>query len=186
MLQIVVPPTKGRELWDEAEECFIQTPSTKGQTLQLEHSLVSISKWESRWHKPFLSKVEKTDEEILDYIKCMTLTQNVDPNVYMCLTDENLSQVKNYIDNPMTATRIYDEKNRKGSREIITSEVIYYWMISLGIPVEFQKWHINRLLTLVRVCDIKNRPPKKASTRDIMRQNAELNAARRKKLNSRG
>lgn len=186
MLRIVVPPTDGIELWDEHEECFIRTPSTKGQTLQLEHSLVSISKWESKWHKPFLSKVAKTDEEILDYIKCMTLTQNVDPNVYACLTDENISQVKEYIDNPMTATRIYEEKNRKGSREVVTNEVIYYWMISLGIPVEFQKWHLNRLLTLIRVCDIKNRPPKKQSTRDIMRRNAELNAARRKKLNSRG
>jgi hypothetical protein len=180
MLRITVP---AGELWDEQEERFI---STKEQTLQLEHSLVSLSKWESRWHKPFLSKVEKTNEEMLDYIKCMTITQNVDPNVYKRLTPENFREINEYIDNPMTATTFSEDKSAKKSREIITSELIYYWMVALNIPPEYQKWHLNRLITLVRVCNVKNEPPKKGNKKDIMRRYAEMNAANRKRFNSKG
>lgn len=180
MLQITVPAT---ELWDEENETFI---STKGQTLQLEHSLISLSKWESKWCKAFLTKDTKTYEETLDYIKCMTLTQNVDPMVYRCLTRENIDQVNKYIEAPMTATYFSEDKNGKKSREVVTSELIYYWMIALTIPFECQKWHLNRLLTLIRVCNIKNAPPKKMSKRDIMSRNAALNAARRQQLNSKG
>jgi hypothetical protein len=179
MLIITIPAT---ELFNDDTQEFIQT---KEQTLQLEHSLVSLSKWESKWCKPFLSKEKKTVAETLDYIKCMTITQNVDPNVYNRLSNENITTINNYIDAPMTATT-FSNTNTSKSREIITSELIYYWMISLNIPMECQKWHLNRLLTLIRVCNVKNTPPKKMSGKEIMSRNAALNAARRKKLNSKG
>lgn len=180
MLQITIPAC---EQWDEAKNEFVYT---KVQTLQLEHSLISISKWESKWNKAFLSKNEKTYEETVDYIKCMTITQNVDPSVYLRLTNENIEQINQYIDAPMTATYFMEDDDKKPSRETITAELIYYWMIALNIPFECQKWHLNRLLTLVKVCNIKNAPPKKRSKGDIMRRNAKLNAARRAKHHTRG
>lgn len=180
MLQITVP---GVELWDEGAQEFIYS---KEQTLQLEHSLISLSKWESKWCKPYLDKKEKTYEEIMDYIRCMTLTPNVKPEVYKCLTEDNMKDIENYINAPMTATYISEDKHGRGNREIVTSELIYYWMISLQIPIEFQKWHLNRLITLIRVCNIKNAPPKKMGKRAIMNRNTALNAARRKRLNTRG
>ena len=181
MLQIIVPITP--EGWDEKTEKFIE-PKTK--VLQLEHSLVSLSKWESKWCKPFLSKDNMTNEETIDYIKCMTLTQNVDPTVYEHLTQQNIDDVVQYINAPMTATTFSKDENRKINNEIVTAELIYYWMIASQIPFECQKWHINRLITLIRVCNIKNQPPKKRSKRDIMQSNAALNAARRAKMRSRG
>lgn len=181
MLQIEIPLAP--EEWDEAKQEFV---IPKKQTIQLEHSLVSMSKWESKWCKPFLSKDDMTVEELIDYIKCMTITQNVNPEVYMNLTNENFEQVRQYIESPMTATTFRKEENQGRNREIITSEIIYYWMIALNIPSEYRKWHLNRLLTLIRVCNIKNQPPKKSNTRDIMRRNSELNAARRKRLGTRG
>ena len=180
MLQLTIPAT---EQWDERKQEFVQT---KEQTLTLEHSLVSLSKWESKWNKSFLSKNEKTYEETLDYIKCMTITQNVNPDVYSCLTNEHIEQVNKYIQAPMTATVFMEDKGGKNNREVVTAELIYYWMIALNIPFECQKWHLNRLLTLIRVCNIKNTPPKKRSRRDIMSQNAALNAARRKQFNTSG
>lgn len=180
MLKITVPAA---EFWDENHEEFVYK---KEQTLQLEHSLVSLSKWESKWTKAFLGKQEKTDEEIIDYVRCMTLTQNIDPEVYTRLSADNYARINAYIEAPMTATYFSEDKQTKGNREVVTSELIYYWMISYNIPVEFQKWHLNRLLTLIRVCSVKNNPPKKKSKRDLMRRNAALNAARRHRLNSRG
>lgn len=181
MLTIIVPAT---ELFDEKNNEFI---TFKGQTLQLEHSLVSISKWESKWKKAFLSKKEKTEEETLDYIRCMTITQNVNPIAYYCLTDTNKIEINKYIDDPMTAT-VFNKMGRQGpqSRDTITSELIYFWMVSYNIPFECQKWHINRLLTLIRVCNIKNDPPKKRRSGDVAREYASLNAARRKKFNTKG
>lgn len=179
MLQITIPAT---EQWDEINQEFL---SSKETTLRLEHSLVSLSKWESKWCKPFLDKKDKTYEETIDYVKCMTLTPNVDPIIYYTLTEENIKQINEYISAPMTATYINDNK-RGGSREIVTSELIYYWMITLNIPFECEKWHLNRLLTLVKVCNIKNQPPKKMSKKSIMSRNAALNAARRKQLNTKG
>ena len=181
MLQITIPAI---ELWDEQKEEFIV--ADKEQTLQLEHSLVSISKWESKWHKAFLSKEEKTYEETIDYIKCMTITQNVDPKVYTRLTNSNLEAINNYISDPMTATVFYNKQTQSGPKERITSELIYFWMIASNIPMECQKWHINRLLTLIRVCDIKNTPPKKRSRREIASEYARLNASRRSRMNSKG
>lgn len=181
MLRIVVP--LGPEEWDEEKNEFVQP---KTQTLQLEHSLVSISKWESKWCRPFISDKGMTTEESIDYIKCMTLTPNVNPEVYNHVTNENIDQVKAYIAAPMTATTISGDEKKKGKGETVTAELIYYWMIALQIPFECQKWHLNRLLTLIKVCNIKNQPPKKRSKRDIMSRNTALNAARRKQLNTRG
>lgn len=180
MLQIVIP---GGEQWDEQTQEF---KYAEGYTLSLEHSLVSLSKWESKWNKPFLSKDAKTAEETIDYIRCMTLTENVNPEIYYNLTNENITQVNDYIGESMTATTFTEEKSGKGGREIVTAELIYYWMIALQIPFECQYWHLNRLLTLVRVCNIKNAPPKKMSKRELMNRNAALNAQRKAKLNSKG
>ena len=181
MLTITVPISP--EGWDEEKQEFVEP---KSQTLQLEHSLVSLSKWESKRQKPFYSKKDMSNEETLDYIKCMTLTKNVDPDVYNHLTQENIKTILDYIGNPMTATTFGKETNSGNNREVITSELIYYWMIASNIPFECQKWHLNRLITLIRVCSIKNAPPKKRSKRDIMSRNAALNAARRKQFNSNG
>ena len=178
MLQITIPAV---ELWDENKEEFVT--ASKEQTLQLEHSLVSLSKWESKWCKPFLSL-----EETIDYIKCMTITQNVKQEVYDRLTSSNslIEKINKYIEAPMTATTFYNNNQRGGSREQVTAELIYYWMISLNIPMECQKWHLNKLLTLIRVCNVKNTPPKKMSRKDVINRYASLNAARRNKMNSKG
>lgn len=179
MLKLVVP---AMELFD-GKDGFIQT---KEQVLSMEHSLVSLSKWEAKWQKPYLSRTPLTREETLDYIRCMTVTQNVDPNVYLALTPSLLAQVRRYIDAPMTATTIAKQFSKRGSREIITAEVIYYWMISYGIPFECQKWHLNRLLTLINVCGAKNGKPEKMSQSEIMARNHALNEARKRKWNTRG
>jgi hypothetical protein len=182
MLYITIPAS---EMWDEVNQRFVYT---KEQTLQLEHSLVSLHKWESKWCKPFLSKEGMTAEETIDYIRCMTITQNVNPNVYNNITEEQLKQVSEYINAPMTATWFSETegKAKKSNGEIVTAEVIYYWMIALQIPPEYRKWHLNKLLTLIRVCNIKNEPPKKMGKRATMSRNAALNAARRKQLNTHG
>ena len=180
MLKLVIPD---KEIYDERTNEFL---NIKGATLQLEHSLVSLSKWESKWCKPFLSKTDKTTEELLDYIKCMTLTQNVNPDIYKYLSNSTVNQINEYINAPMTATTFYEEKGSKKSSEQVTSELIYYWMVALNIPFECQKWHLNRLLTLIKVCNIKNQPPKKRSKKDIAAQYARINAERKKQLNTRG
>lgn len=181
MLQITVQISP--EGWDEKNRVFVDP---KTVTLQLEHSLLSISKWESKWHKPFLSKDEKSKEETIDYIKCMTLTQNVNPEVYDHLSKANIQEINDYIGDSKTATTFTDDKSARPNREIVTSELIYYWMVALEIPFECQKWHLNRLLTLIRVCNVKNTPPKKMSQREIMSRNAALNAARKKKYKTKG
>ncbi len=181
MLRITVP---ANEQWDERTGQFI---TSKECTLQLEHSLISLSKWESKWCKPFLNDKEKSYEETIDYIRCMTISQCVDPNVYYNMTIDNLKQINEYIAAPMTATWFSDKKGRSRSGgQTVTSELIYYWMIALGVPFECEKWHLNRLLTLIRVCEAEQQPKKKMSKRQIMSRNAALNAARRKRLNTRG
>lgn len=181
MLEITIPE---KELWDESKQEFIHT---KEQTLRMEHSLVSLSKWESKWKKPFLGKDTRTFEETIDYIKCMTVTQNVDPDVYKCLSADNIKKINEYINDTMTATTFSNNGQKGGSNgEVLTSELIYYYMIASNIPFECQKWHLNRLITLIRVCSIKNQPPKKMGKGELMKRNASLNAARRKQLNSRG
>ena len=178
MLELVV---LGKEFYDEKKNEFYETKPTK---ILLEHSLISLSKWESKWKKPFLSS-EKSAEETIDYIRCMTLTQNVLPEVYDALTKDNINAVVKYIEHPMTATQI--KRTQQGPKgEIVTAELIYYWMVALNIPFECQKWHLNRLLTLIEVCSIKNQPTKKMSKSEILRQNRELNAARRAKYKTKG
>ena len=180
MLTLFIP---GKEFWDEKKEEFC---NTKGCTITLEHSLVSLSKWEAKWCKPFLSQEDKTSEEIVDYIRFMTLTQNVNPNVYGRLTAGHYDTINKYINAPMTATWFSKEQNSRKGKEIVTAEVIYYWMIAHNIPFECQKWHLNRLLTLIKVCNIKNQPPKKKSRGELLSRNATLNAARRKRLGTKG
>lgn len=187
MLEITIDPQEG---FDETRQEFVYT---KGITLQLEHSLISISKWESKWHKPFLQSSDHlSPEEIVDYIRCMTISPGkVDDKVYYLLTKDKVNTITEYIQNPMTATWFKEEKNASKSREVITSELIYYWMVALQIPFECQKWHLNRLLTLIRVCNAKNEesmPNKKnkLSKGELMSRNAALNAQRRAKLHSKG
>ena len=179
MLRLIVPE---KELYYERTGLFVRT---KKQVLQLEHSLVSLSKWESKWHKPFLSKNEKSGEEMLDYIRCMTITQNVPDEVYFALDTNELMKINDYLNDSMTATTITKQQG-KSRGEIITSEIIYYWMISLQIPFECEKWNLNRLLTLIEVCNIKNSPGKKMSKSEIMRRNRTLNAARKQQMHTRG
>lgn len=181
MLTIEVPGVEG---WDEQKEEFVS--AAPPVTLHLEHSLLSLSKWEAQWEKPFLSKEEKTAEETIDYIRCMNLNPGTSADVYDHLTAQNLHDVNAYIDAKRSATTIREEKTARHSNEVITSEVIYYWMVALNIPFECQKWHLNRLLTLIRVCNIKNQPSKKMGKRNTMKQNAALNAARRNRLHSKG
>lgn len=180
MLKVKIPSV---EVFNEKDSTFGEAISDT--ELQLEHSLVSISKWESKWRKPFLSKEEKTNEELIDYIRCMTLNQNVNPEVYKYIPVSVMVEINKYIEAPMTATTFREDKSKKSS-EIITNEIIYYWMVSFNIPFECQKWHLNRLLTLIRVCSAKNSPQKKMSTREIMSRNRALNKARRAQLNTRG
>lgn len=183
MLQLIVPK---REYFDDSKQEFIYYPRC---ILNLEHSLVSISKWESRWKKPFLSKDQKTYEESVDYIRCMTINTNVGQEAYLGLTKEVFDRVSEYINDSMTATW-FNDKNQTGKGggrgQVVTSELIYYWMIAFNIPFECQKWHLNRLLTLIKVCEIKNAPSKKMKQRDIYAQNRALNAARKKSLGTNG
>ena len=186
MLKITIPPG---ESYNERTNKFI---NTKECELVLEHSLVSISKWESKYHKPFISKEQKTNEELIDYIKFMTITQNVDDNIYLFLTPAHYKLINEYIDNSMTATvftslnQTNPQMSNSHKQSFITNELIYYWMISYQIPFECQRWHLNRLLTLIRVCNIKNDTNNKMSKKDIYANNKALNAARRAKNHSKG
>ena len=179
MLDIIIPAV---ERFDEKKMEFIQT---REQKLKLEHSLISISKWESKFKKPFLSS-EKSAGEVLEYVRFMTLTQNVDPEVYFNLTEENIITVRDYIEDSMTATTFKELPKKKRSREIVTAELIYYWMIAFNIPVEFEKWHLNRLLTLIEVCARKQESPKKMSRRELSEQHRAINAANRAKFHTKG
>lgn len=157
-------------LFDENTNTFVVVKPT---VLQLEHSLISISKWEAKYHKPFLTKEAKTTEETMDYIKCMTITKNVSDNVYLNISNESMQKILEYIDDAMTATTFTSFQQSKMSKEVITNELVYYWMIVYKIPYDYQKWHLNRLLTLIKVCGIKNQPPKKINQM-ILKKETEL------------
>jgi hypothetical protein len=181
MLTITIPD---QELYNEATEEFV---NVKGRELRLEHSLVSLSKWESKFHKPFLTKEDKTRPETIEYIKCMTITQHVDDDFYKSISNAVINEVSAYIENPMTATSFTEQEEKSTiNREVITAEIIYYWMVALQVPMECQKWHLNRLLTLINVCNIKNQPKKKMSRGQVHSRNRALNAARRERFNSAG
>lgn len=179
MLKLTIP---GIEYYDETNNEFVYYDE---RHLELEHSLVSISKWESKWHKPFLTGSEKSVEEILDYVRCMTMNGELTIDEYTRLTEDNIKAINDYIGDSMSATTFTAEKST-GGREVITSEIIYYWMVSFNIPFECQDWHLNRLLTLIKVCNIKNNPPKKMSKHEILARNKALNEARKKEMKTRG
>jgi len=180
VLEIVIPKT---EFYDEKTEMFVDIDE---QTLQLEHSLVSVSKWEAKWHKAFLKKQEKTNEEFKDYIRCMTLN-NVDPLVYSVLTVKNYNDINEYINAKMTASYI-SEKTEDGAKasDTVTSDLIYYWMVALQIPFECQYWHLDKLLTLVKICNIKNKQPSKKKGKPNLAHRSALNAQRRAHAHSKG
>lgn len=175
--------TKGNEFYDEASEKFV---TQNQKTVDLEHSLVSLSKWESKFKKAFLGIEEKTPEEIIEYVYMMILTPNVDQSILFEFSEENYQQIKDYIDSPQTATTFNEINQRKGRSEIITSEIIYFWMISFNVPFVCENWHLNRLLTLIRVCNAKNSKQKKMSKSQIAQRNRELNAQRRAQSGSSG
>ena len=185
VLRITIPETH-REFFNEDTQEFYYL-DTKERTIVMEHSLISISKWEAKWKKPYLDSRDKTEEEVLDYLRCMTITPNVPSETYKLLTKENLLEIKEYIDDPMTATTIRKMPGAPHKKEIITSEIVYYWMIAQQIPIEFEKWHFNRLMMLIKVCAIKNDPKKtKMSRSAILEQNRALNKARRARTGSKG
>jgi hypothetical protein len=176
MLTIHVPE---KEIFDESNCSFIHLPETE---LHLEHSLISLSRWESKWKKPYLSdKEERTREEIIDYIACMSLDKNVDRDVIEALDVDSYKQIIEYIGDPHTATKVYDRRpNKSGKSEIYTSEVIYYLMIYYGIPWAAEKWHLNRLMTLIKVCGVRGGTTNQAMDLNaIFAENKKLNAMRR-------
>jgi hypothetical protein len=183
MLELKIPET---DSYSNERKAFI---TIKGYTLQLEHSLISIAKWESKWHKPFLAKKEKTKEETLDYIRCMVLNKDADSIRYDLIPAEQLDEIVAYIQAPMTATTFNNPQNNPTNKMVITAEVIYYWMIAFNIPEAYRKWHLNQLLTLINVCSIMNQPTKKMSAaekKNEAKRRYEINEQRRRDLNSHG
>ncbi len=185
MLTIIIPQSEG---FNEITSEFITIPETH---LNLEHSLISISKWESKWHKAFLKDNNKTPEEMLDYIKCMTLNKNVDESIYNFLNHNHINKIIKYMQDRQSAAYLNDagEKllsGRTKTGDVLTSDLIYYMMFSLKIPIECQKWHLNRLLILIHIFNIKNSAGKRSNNRSILSNNAAINASRRKKYNTRG
>lgn len=179
MLEITIPRT---EMFDDKASKYVYVES---ETLTLEHSLIAMSKWEAKWGVPFFGRGQKTKEQIVDYVRCMTVNKVKNPMVYTCLSTSDYSKILEYIDSKQSATW-FPEEQKGGPRETITSELIYYWMIACNIPFECQKWHINRLLTLVRVCQLKQQDPKKMSQNDMLRQRDKLNAERKARLHTKG
>lgn len=180
MLKILI---EGEELFNEEDNTFSETEST---IIELEHSLLSLSKWESEFQKPFLVPGQKTAEEVLGYIRAMIISPNVDPDIIFRLSQSNIDEIQKYIDSSQSATIFGTMPERRGSGEVITSELIYYWMVAFNIPFECEKWHLNRLFALVRICNIKNSKPRKMSRQEIAQRNRELNAKRRAELGTRG
>lgn len=172
----------GVESFDENSQEFI---AQGGTILELEHSLVSLSKWESLHEKPFLGKEPKTAEEIISYVKCMTLNK-VPREIFLKLDEENIQEIGDYIEAKMTATWFNEQPGEPPSREVITSELVYYWMTVFNIPFECEYWHLNRLFTLIRICNVKQSKPKKMSRAEIAQRNRELNAQRKAQLGTTG
>jgi hypothetical protein len=180
MLRIII---EGEELFDEESETFTTTTTT---VVDLEHSLVSLSKWESKHEKPFLSKTEKSNEELFDYIKAMIVDDSIDPEVLNRCSPKNLEEIQEYINSSQSATTFGKMPERKGLGETITSELVYYWMVAYTIPFECERWHLNRLFSLIRICNVKNSPQKKVSRQELAQRNRELNAQRRAQLGTKG
>jgi hypothetical protein len=180
MLRIVI---EGEEHYNEETETF----ETVGDVVvELEHSLLSLSKWESEYQKPFLSAGDKTSEEILGYLKAMVVTPNVDPDVLHHCSQQVMDQIQKYIDSSQSATTFGMMPERRGPGEVITSELIYYWLVAFNIPFEVEVWHLNRLFSLIRICNVKNSKQKKVSRRELAERNAAINAKRRAELGTSG
>lgn len=180
MLTITVPAV---ELFDEAKSEFIDLPEV---TLSLEHSLVSLSRWESKWKKSFLFAKDKTSDEIHGYIQAMCLDENIPAGVFARLTRDNYESINEYINEQMTATTFAEMPNQRASRDIVTAELIYYWMIALQVPVECESWHLNRLMALIKVANLKNQPAKKMGKNQMLAERARLNEERKAKYGSSG
>lgn len=182
MLEVIIPED---EFYDQSTNKFITIPSCK---IVIEHSLISVAKWESKWHMPYLSDSPRSPIQELDYIKCMIIGSIPNDLTLKTLSAENIKLIRDYINNPMTATTF--QKNSKstgrGKKENTTAETIYAHMFAHSIPIDCQKWHLNRLLTLLRVCDLKNSPRDKMTKKQTAMWNAEQNALRKAKYNTRG
>lgn len=193
MITITIPARDSEEFWDPVKEEFITTEPIPETKIDLEHSLVAISKWESKWKKAFLKKDSKTSEELLDYIRCMTLNDNIPDNVYSYIPQSEFERITAYIEDRMSATYVTKRpEDNKPSKDTVTSELIYYWMIANQIPFECQYWHINRLMALIQVCSVKNaamyggKKNKGVNAQSLLKHNAALNASRRAKLGTKG
>ncbi len=179
-LTVTIP---GKELFDQQSKTFITIPAT---TVTLEHSLLSISKWESKWKRSYFIKEPMTIDQSIDYIACMCLTKNIDPKIFRFMDKKTAQEISNYIADPMTATTI-KHRDKKPSREIITSELVYYWMVNFGIPFDpCQKWHFNRLMTLIEIATIKEAGDQKMPRKEMLKQRALLNSQRKAKYNTHG
>lgn len=196
MITVTIPARPAQEMWDPKLEEFVYKPAIKEYTINLEHSLISISKWESKWKKAFLKKDEKTPEEVLDYIRCMTIEKNIPDEAYEYIPQMEVQRIVEYIEDPMTATHVTQKPptNNKpiGKQDVVTSELIYYWMVANEIPFECERWHINRLMALIQICSVKNaamysgKKGKRSNPGAMLRQNSALNAARRASLGTKG
>lgn len=184
MLKITIPE---REWYDEDKNEFFHTKEAK---LQMEHSLISVSKWESKWKKSFLdSKASLTADAMIDYFRCMVVSPpNIDPIIFQGITQDLYDEIVRYINDPMTAVKFYEDKDgpKSSIKDTVTSDLIYYWMIANQIPPEYEKWHLNRLMTLIRICGMKQAPNKTMSKAELARRNRALNASRRAQLHSKG
>lgn len=180
MLTITVPKT---ELFDERTEEFITLPPV---VLELEHSLASLSKWESIVEKPFLGKTEKTAAETRFYIECMIVTPDFPRGIVQRMSRENLDQINAYLESAQSATRFGDMPKKSVQNEVVTAELIYYWLVAFRIPFEVETWHLNRLFSLIRICNAKNSPPKKRSAREIAAERRRLNEQRRQQYGTTG
>jgi hypothetical protein len=180
MLRLVIAED---ELFDEETNTF---QTVNDSVIEFEHSLISLSKWESEYKKPFLSSEKKTPEEILGYLKAMIVSDDTDPDVLYRLPTAAIEKIQEYIDSSQSATTFGMMPERRGPGEVITSELIYYWMVAFNIPFECQHWHLNRLFSLIRICNIKNSKPEKMSRSELAQRNAALNAKRRAELGTKG
>lgn len=180
MLRIII---EGDEVFNDETQTF---DTINDVVFDLEHSLISLSKWESEYQKPFLSPGAKTSEEIFGYLKAMVVTPNLDPDVLYDCSQDNIDKIQKYIDSSQSATTFGVMPDRRGPGEVITSELIYYWLVSFNIPFECQYWHLNRLFSLIRICNIKSGKPRKMSRNDIAQRNRDLNAQRRAELGTSG
>jgi hypothetical protein len=171
-------------LWDEETETFVEHIVS---SIDFEHSLASMSKWESKWEQAFLGRTEKTAEQVYDYLSMMCLTPGVTREQILGLSQENFTQINEYIESQQTATKFAEQPNRRGSGEQITSDLVYYWMVAFRIPWEAQYWHLNKLLALVRICNAKQSgKTQKVPRHDTAQRNRDLNAERRKKYGTSG